>query len=98
MSTGDRLKGGAQEIGGKIKEGVGKAVGNPQMVQEGRNAQVEGQIRQDMAKTGQQIKGAGEQIGGRVKSTVGAAVGNESLEGEGKLDELKGKVRQKLNE
>ena len=97
MSTADRLKGGAQEIGGKIKEGVGNAIGNPNMAQQGRQDQTEGQFRQDMAKTGQEIKGAGEQLGGRVKSTVGAAVGNERLEGEGKLDELKGKVREKLN-
>jgi uncharacterized protein YjbJ (UPF0337 family) len=98
MSTADRLKGGAQEVGGKIKEGVGRAVGNPQMEQSGRRDQMEGQIRQDAAKTGQQIKGAGEQVGGRAKNVAGAVIGDESLEGEGKLDELKGKVRQKLNE
>ena len=98
MSTGDRIKGAAQELGGKIKEGFGKATNDPQMAQEGRADQAEGELRQDVAKTGEELKGTGEHIKGRVKSTVGAATGDRQMEGEGKWDELKGKVRQKINE
>ncbi len=41
----DRIKGAAQNIGGKVKEGVGKLVGDGKLETEGKADQVEGRVR-----------------------------------------------------
>jgi uncharacterized protein YjbJ (UPF0337 family) len=41
----DRIKGAAQNIGGKMKEGVGKLVGDHKLETEGQVDQVEGRVR-----------------------------------------------------
>ena len=98
MGIGNRIKGAAGELGGKVKEGVGNMTNDPRLVREGLDDQQRGQNRQGYEKAHQQVEGVGEQFKGRVKSTVGAATGDESTEMSGKLDELKGKIRRKLNE
>ena len=42
----DEVKGGAEKVGGKIKEQVGKVTGDPVTEQKGRNEQVKGELRQ----------------------------------------------------
>jgi uncharacterized protein YjbJ (UPF0337 family) len=44
-STKDKLTGTAKEIKGTIKEVAGKAVGNPNLRDEGRADQVEGKVQ-----------------------------------------------------
>jgi uncharacterized protein YjbJ (UPF0337 family) len=41
----DRAEGAAENLGGKIKEGVGKAVGDSKLEAEGKADQVAGKIR-----------------------------------------------------
>ncbi|KPF72474.1 CsbD-like protein [alpha proteobacterium AAP81b] len=41
----DRITGAAKNIGGKIKEGVGKLVGDTKMETEGKADQVEGRVQ-----------------------------------------------------
>ena len=96
MAVAEKIKGGAQELGGKIKEGLGHAMNDPQMVKEAREDQIEGDVRQKAADADTAAKGTWDQVKGRVKSTVGAATGDRSLEGDGKLDELKGKIEKKV--
>jgi len=97
-NTAERLKGAAQEIGGRVKEGVGAALDKEQLEREGRAEQAQGQARQDVAKTSEKVKGFGEEAKGRVQSTAGAISGDEKQEAKGKAEELKGQARQKLNE
>lgn len=97
MSISEKIKGGAQELGGKIKQGAGRALNDEQMAQEGALDEVEGQARQDVADVDNKVSGTVEHLKGRAKSTVGAATGDRSLEGEGKLDELKGKIQKKVS-
>jgi uncharacterized protein YjbJ (UPF0337 family) len=52
----DEIKGGAEKVGGKIKEKVGKVTGNPVTEQKGRNEQVKGEIRQEVGKMKDAIK------------------------------------------
>jgi uncharacterized protein YjbJ (UPF0337 family) len=54
-SVTDKIKGYANQAGGKVKEGLGKAIGNEQM-------QVEG--------LAQQAKGEGQKIVGNVKGAI----------------------------
>ena len=42
----DRAEGAAEEIGGKIKKHVGRAIGNEQMEVEGKAKELKGQARQ----------------------------------------------------
>jgi len=46
----EEVKGGAQKVGGKVKEQFGKITGNPATVQKGREEQAEGQLRQTVGK------------------------------------------------
>lgn len=41
----DRIEGAAKNIGGKIKEGFGKAVGDTKLETEGKADQVEGRVQ-----------------------------------------------------
>jgi uncharacterized protein YjbJ (UPF0337 family) len=52
----DEVKGGAEKVGGKIKEQFGKATGNPATEQKGREEQAEGQLRENVGKIKDAIK------------------------------------------
>ena len=45
MPDQDRIDGAAKKIGGDIKEGVGKALGDSKLETEGKADQVEGKIQ-----------------------------------------------------
>ena len=45
MADHDRIEGAAKNIGGKIKEGVGKLTGDEKLKAEGRADQVEGKVQ-----------------------------------------------------
>ena len=44
-STKDKAAGNAKNIKGKVKEAAGKAIGNPDLRDEGRADQIEGKIQ-----------------------------------------------------
>ena len=96
-NTGQRIEGAAEELGGKIKKGVGHAIGNEQMEAEGRVTELKGEAKQAAAKAGERVKGAAEQVGGALKKGVGQLIDNEQMEVEGKAKELQGQARQKAN-
>lgn len=45
MPDQDRIEGAAKNIGGKIKEGIGKVTGDEKLQAEGRVEQVEGKVQ-----------------------------------------------------
>jgi uncharacterized protein YjbJ (UPF0337 family) len=45
MADHDRIEGAAKNIGGNIKEGVGKLTGDEKLKAEGRAEQVEGKVQ-----------------------------------------------------
>jgi len=85
-------------VGGKIKQGVGKLIGNEQMEAEGKAKALEGKAREEAAKAAERTKGKVEEVVGAVKNRVGAVIDNEQMEAEGKVKELKGQARQKTNQ
>jgi uncharacterized protein YjbJ (UPF0337 family) len=93
----NRGEGVAEQIGGKIKQGIGKATGNEQMEAEGKAKELKGEAREESAKAGERTKGAVEEATGAVKNRVGAVIDNEQMQAEGKARELKGEARQKAN-
>jgi uncharacterized protein YjbJ (UPF0337 family) len=54
MSADDKARNAAQDVGGKIKEGVGKATGNDSKVAEGKADQASASVK----KAGENIKDA----------------------------------------
>lgn len=96
-NVANRGEGVAEQVGGKIKAGVGKLIGNEQMEAEGRAKELKGEAREEAAKAGERSKGAVEEVVGAVKNRVGAVIDNEQMQVEGKAKELKGEARQKAN-
>lgn len=56
MVDKDEIKGGARQAGGKVEEGVGKAVGNDRMAAEGRADQTEGKTQKNVGKIKDAVK------------------------------------------
>lgn len=52
----NETKGSAKELGGKLKEGVGKAVGNERMEAEGAADQAEGKTQKNYGKVKDAVK------------------------------------------
>jgi uncharacterized protein YjbJ (UPF0337 family) len=96
-TAANRTEGVAEQIGGKVKKGIGRAIGNEQMEAEGRAKELKGEAREETAKASERGKGAVEEAVGAVKKNVGAVIDNEQMQAEGKAKELKGEARQKAN-
>jgi uncharacterized protein YjbJ (UPF0337 family) len=92
-----RSQGALEEIGGKIKRGVGKLVGDERMQAEGRGKELKGQARQETAKASERSKGTVEELVGSVKNRVGRVIGNRQMQAEGKAKALKGRARQRAS-
>lgn len=56
MVDKNEIKGGAKEIGGKIKEAAGRAVGNERLEAEGEIDQVEGKAQKNYGKVKDAVK------------------------------------------
>jgi uncharacterized protein YjbJ (UPF0337 family) len=93
-----RAEGAAEELGGKLKKGLGKLIGNEQMEAAGIVKEKKGEAKQAAAKASERTKGKVEEIVGAVKNRVGAVIDNEQMQAEGKATELAGEARQKANE
>lgn len=93
----ERSEGKAEKLGGKLKRGIGRILGNERMQAEGLARELKGKAREETAKSSERAKGKAEEITGAVKNRVGHAVGNERMAAAGKARELKGEARQKAN-
>ena len=92
-----RAEGAAEELGGKIKESVGKLIDNQQMEAEGKTKKLQGQGRQESAKAAERAKGRVEEVVGAVKNRFGAVIDDDEMQVGGRVKELKGEARQKAN-
>ena len=54
----DQIKGKAKDIGGKIQEKVGEAVGSRQQQSEGQSKQVEGKVQEKVGDVKDIVKGS----------------------------------------
>jgi uncharacterized protein YjbJ (UPF0337 family) len=61
-SMTDKAKGVANQAGGKIKEGIGKAIGNEQMQVEGMAQQVKGKAQQKIGEAKETIKDMADKV------------------------------------
>ncbi len=61
-SVREEVGGKAESLKGKVKEGVGRITGNPDLEAEGKAEQVEGKVRQKVGKAGRAISDAADRI------------------------------------
>jgi uncharacterized protein YjbJ (UPF0337 family) len=94
----ERGEGVAEQVTGKIKEGIGKVVGSEQMQAEGKATELKGEAKEEAVKAAERAKGTVEETTGAVKKGVGAVIGSEQMEAEGKAKELTGEAREKGNQ
>ncbi len=66
-----RSEGAAERLGGKIKKGIGRALGNERMTAEGRARELKGTTKEESAKASERTKGKIEQLTGAMKNRVG---------------------------
>lgn len=64
--TGDKIKHKAEELKGKLKEGVGKATGNEEMAGEGQREQAEAKVKKVGDKVGDTVDDATDRLKGLV--------------------------------
>jgi uncharacterized protein YjbJ (UPF0337 family) len=93
----NRGEGAAERLGGKIKAGIGKLIGNERMEAEGRAQELRGTAKEEAAKAGERAKGKVDEVMGAAKNRVGAVVDDEQMKAEGKAKELAAEARQKAN-
>jgi uncharacterized protein YjbJ (UPF0337 family) len=97
-TAAQRGEGVAEQVGGKIKQGIGKVLGNEQMQAEGKAKELKGEAREESAKAAERTKGKIQETVGAIKNRVGAVIDNEQMQAEGKVKELEGEARQKANQ
>jgi uncharacterized protein YjbJ (UPF0337 family) len=61
-SMGDKVKGVANQVGGKIKEETGEMLGNKQMESEGAAQKVKGKVQQSVGDAKSKIKDAADAV------------------------------------
>jgi uncharacterized protein YjbJ (UPF0337 family) len=61
-STSDKIKGYANEAAGKVKQGIGKAVGNDRLRAEGAAQEVKGEAQKTVGKAKSAVKDAADKI------------------------------------
>jgi uncharacterized protein YjbJ (UPF0337 family) len=96
-NASDRAKGKLDELAGKAKSRLGKAIGNEQMQAEGAARQLRGKATQEVVKAGERAKGKIEEVAGRAKGKLGKLIKNEQMQAEGKIKELQGSARRRVN-
>jgi uncharacterized protein YjbJ (UPF0337 family) len=93
----ERSEGTAEKLGGKLKKGVGRLLGNRRLEAKGRATELKGNARIAAAKSSERAKGKAESLIGAAKNRVGRVIGNERMIVGGKAKELKGEARQRGN-
>lgn len=93
----EQAKGVGPEVKGKIKEETGDALDDRGMEARGAAKKIEGQVRQDAARTMEKAEGAAREVKGAAKEDFGRATGNPRLEDEGIDEKISGNIKKNSN-
>ena len=69
-STSDKIKGAANEAAGKLKAGIGKAVGSDKLRAEGEAQEIKGDAQQAMGKAKDAVKGAANAVADKLNKKL----------------------------
>jgi uncharacterized protein YjbJ (UPF0337 family) len=92
-----RIKGKVEELAGRAKTGVGRAIGNERMQIEGTAKHLKGKAMQEAAKARGRVRGSVERVTGAATKRVGVVLDDAQMQAEGKLEELTGAARKRAN-
>lgn len=90
-------EGTAEEIGGKLKKGFGRLIGDEVIEAEGEAKELRGRAQKEEAKAEGRAEGALDETVGAVKNRVGKLVDSDKLAAEGRAQELSGQEKQRRN-
>src|SRR5688500_11526636 len=93
----EQAKGVGQQIKGKIKEETRDAVGDRGLEIRGKAKKLEGQTRQNVARSVETAKGAVREAKGAFKEDVGREAGEVRQESEGRAERLSGQAKKDAN-
>src|SRR5882757_4712286 len=79
----DRVTGKAEQLAGRVKQGVGEAVGNQKLANQG---------------VADQVKGAAKETWGNAKDAAGVTADRHQTEAELRANDARAGVRQKVND
>jgi uncharacterized protein YjbJ (UPF0337 family) len=97
MTAQGKMKHTARKARGKVKEIVGRAVGDKRMASRGRAEQVTAGIKHTAGKGMAGLRHRGKAAKGRTQEIVGSATGNNHMTMRGKLSKASARISQKLN-
>ncbi len=89
-----KQEGTFEKLGGKVKEGIGKAIGDDRVEAEGAAQKARGTERHENAKAEGREKGKLDELKGKIENRFGALVGDDVKQSEGKARQLEGEQRQ----
>ena len=69
-STGDKIKGVANEAVGNIKQGVGKIVGSDKMQADGKAQEVKGEAQKAMGDAKDAVKNTADKVNDAIKKNL----------------------------
>ena len=69
-STGDKIKGVANQVGGKIKEETGDLLGNKQMEGEGAAQKIKGKVQQSVGDAKSKVKDAADAVADKTREKL----------------------------
>ncbi|MEI6179823.1 MAG: CsbD family protein [Chloroflexales bacterium] len=93
-----RVHGRNQALAGKVKQGVGKLIGDEQLEAAGASEVIQGEANEAAAQAAERTIGAVEELRGTIKSTVGNLIASPALTSEGQTEIKRGKRRQSANQ
>lgn len=67
MRNENEIKGGAEQLKGKVKQGIGKMTGNERLHDEGVADEAAGEVQQGVGKATRKVGEAIEDVGRRIK-------------------------------
>ncbi|MEY9928753.1 uncharacterized protein YjbJ (UPF0337 family) [Catenulispora sp. GP43] len=97
MTTQGKLKHTTRTASGKVKEIVGRAVGNRRMTSRGKTEQLTARIKHTTGKGMATLRHRGRAAKGRTQEIIGSASGNNHMTMRGKLSKASARISEKFN-
>ena len=97
MSVEKKIEHAAQDVKGKVKEGVGAATGNDGLKHEGQRDQTAAEVKHKADQVKDSATHAAQDVKGKVKEGLGAATDDEGLSNEGRGDQAAAEVKEHFN-
>ena len=97
MTPHGRMNHSARTARGKVKEIVGRRIGNRRMASQGKAEQVTSRLRHAAERGAATLRHTGHGAKGRAQEIVGSVTGNKHMKAKGKLGKASARISEKFN-